>query len=165
MDTIALPLLQDSDSTADALAAMRRHGRGAVVRQTGLSFDLLTPGDLFGAMQRKRKALAEVDPSEQLYMGQPADLVGRGASLVVPRSTEGAYEGILDDAGFRKYGLLAASADMAIVFSRNEPGLDDFREGPANCHCTNCGKAAPGGRGGDKCRRCGQNKVYCLPGE
>ena|SRR5688572_10413161 len=174
MDVIDLPILDSQTTIVDAFARLRAANRSALVirrpagsKRPGPEHDyaLADSGDLAVANWNKGQTLNDVTrvdadkPRPASYSPTLSDLNAARVNLLQPRDTEVAYEQLLDAAD-RDYGILVATWETAVIFSRHEPYLDGFSSGPLNCYCAK-GHGVAGPPAKSPCKKCG-SKCNCI---
>lgn len=162
MDVIELPLVYLDSKLRDAVAAMRRYERRAVVGIEGNSFWLFKVGQIFRGLAAGQKSLAELEKQWSVVPVQPPAPNYPRLDVVFPHQTGPEFEKFLDSAG-ASYALTSAGRAVAVVVTRHETLAAEISGGPKDCYCSNEPAhefPPPKVSTGDKCPICGK-PVYC----
>ncbi len=162
MDVIDLPLMYLDSRLRDAVAAMRRYERRAVVGTEGNSFWLFKVGQVFRGLAAGRKNLSELERQWPVAPVMPPALNYPWLNVVFPHQAGSEFEKFLDSAG-ASYALTSASRAVAVVVTRHESLAAEVSGGPKDCYCSNEPPhefPPPKVSTGQKCPIC-EKPVYC----
>jgi hypothetical protein len=165
MDIIDLPLLHAVDPPKRAWDVMRERKRAAVVvvsAKPTAPMSLIRAAAVLDAINRGINQLGDVKQKHELVQPTSQELAAQGLDVARPFKTRAQFESMLDAAGNRLYGLLAAGSDVSLVFTRYEKKGEPLSSGPDDCYCTACEESAGGPPPAGKCRICKRtNTITC----
>lgn len=137
MDAVDLPVLPLTASPPEALAAMRRRRRSAVLVDGGDSFGVLDLGETLRGIRRGVDAIARLDVARDVLVIHPRAILDAAANLLRPALSRPAFEAILAQASSR-FGLLSIlpANDVAFLVTLHEEDSLSRRAAPASCWCS-----------------------------
>lgn len=162
MEVIELPLLPLDSGLRDAVAAMRRYQRKAVVGTEGEHFWLFKVGQVFRGLAEGRKSLSRLERQWPVVPVRPEAPNYLRLDLVFPYRTGTDFETFLDSAR-ASYALTSAASAVAVVVTRHEGLAAEVSSGPKDCYCANEPPhefPPPKVSSGQTCPICGK-PVYC----
>jgi hypothetical protein len=156
MEVIALPICRWTRCclTRSRFSSGRKAG-GVVIRRKPDDWRLASVGQVRHARWKDAQKLRDIKKVQRIAQPTLAELRKHKVDLVHPKATQPEYEKYLDSVK-RRFGVLAASDDTAIIVSRREDYMEEYNQGPLDCYCEEEGHSWPPPPG-HSCKKCGSD--------
>ena len=136
MEVIYLPLVAPDIDLNDALQAMHRHVRAAVVRRDHQAYSLIRAVDIYSGLAHKLARLSALKSRFTIHEVSNLDVNHWHLNLADPQQTATNFEQLLDNVN-AKYGLLDSMPGFVRLVTRHEGYANQFSSAPSACYCDN----------------------------